>query len=114
VLPPGVDAELLFMSPVVVAELELGVLLMERQDAIQGALLRSWVNGVAAEFRDRCVPIGMETARAFAALHVPNKRPERDAWIAATAICSGLTVVTRNVADFAPMDVPVLNPWRGG
>ncbi|MBR4736607.1 MAG: PIN domain-containing protein [Rhodocyclaceae bacterium] len=46
-----------------------------------------------------------------ARLHVPDKRGERDALIAATALVHGMTVVTRNVADFKPMGVPILNPW---
>jgi len=45
-------------------------------------------------------------------LHVPDKRPERDAIIAATALHYGLTVVTRNIRDFADMGVPLLNPWE--
>jgi predicted nucleic acid-binding protein len=44
-------------------------------------------------------------------LHVPDPRPERDALIAATAAVHGLTVVTRDVRDFTPLEVPLLNPW---
>ena len=40
-----------------------------------------------------------------------DPRPERDAFIAATALAHSMTVVTRNVADFAPTGVPLLNPW---
>jgi predicted nucleic acid-binding protein len=43
--------------------------------------------------------------------HVPDRRPERDAMIAATALVHGLIIVTRNIADFARMGVPLLNPW---
>ena len=46
-----------------------------------------------------------------ARLHVPDPRSDRDALIAATALVHGLTVVTRNVADFEPMGVGLLNPW---
>lgn len=46
-------------------------------------------------------------ARRAARLHRPDPRPERDAWIAATALTSGLTVVTRNESDFTPMSVLV-------
>ncbi|MGW6120688.1 hypothetical protein ACWFRF_16725 [Nocardia sp. NPDC055165] len=46
-----------------------------------------------------------------ARLYVPDSRPERDAMIAATADEHGMTVVTRNVKDFEPMGVPVINPW---
>jgi predicted nucleic acid-binding protein len=47
-----------------------------------------------------------------ARLHVPDPRPERDALIAATALTHGMTVVTRDVADFEPTGVRVLNPWN--
>jgi len=47
-----------------------------------------------------------------ARLHVPDPRGERDALIAATALVHGMTVVTRNVADFRPMGVGLLNPWE--
>jgi predicted nucleic acid-binding protein len=42
---------------------------------------------------------------------VPDPRPARDAFIAATALVHGLTVVTRKVRDFAPMGVEMLDPW---
>ncbi|MEY3073210.1 MAG: hypothetical protein RLZZ353_1406 [Actinomycetota bacterium] len=47
-------------------------------------------------------------------LHVPDPSPSHDALIAATALVHGLTVVTRDVADFARFDgVRVLDPWAG-
>ena len=45
-------------------------------------------------------------------LHVPDPRAERDALIAATALVHGMTVVTRNTADFEPTGVPLRNPWQ--
>jgi predicted nucleic acid-binding protein len=41
-----------------------------------------------------------------------GKRNEHDALIAATALVHGMTVVTRNVADFQPTGVTILNPWQ--
>jgi predicted nucleic acid-binding protein len=41
-----------------------------------------------------------------------DKRSERDALIAATAFVHGMTVVTRNVADFNPTGVTLINPWE--
>jgi toxin FitB len=105
-------AELMYISPIVIAELEIGINLIARRDEVQAALLRKWVSGVDAEFKDRCVPIGAETARIFATLHVPDKRPERDAWIAATAIQTNMTVVTRNTSDFETTGVSLLDPWH--
>lgn len=62
-------------------------------------------------FADRVLPVDLSVARRSAHLHVPTTRPVRDALIAATALVHGMTVVTRNVADFSPTQVPILNPW---
>lgn len=105
-------AELYALSVVTVQELGRGTLLMERRDAVQGAILRRWLEGeVLTRLASRIMPIEVEVARRCAQLQVPDPRPERDALIAATALIYGLTVVTRNVADFEPMGVSVLNPW---
>ncbi|GHT83099.1 twitching motility protein PilT [Betaproteobacteria bacterium] len=105
----------LFLSVIVVQELEQGVLLTERRDPAQGAVLRSWLNGhVLPFFAGRILPVDMAVAIRCAAFNVPNPRPARDGLIAATAAVHGLTVVTRNIADFAPTGVPSLNPWTPG
>jgi predicted nucleic acid-binding protein len=110
----GVDAIDLYLSAIVVLELETGVLRMERRDPIQGAALRLWLDRqVPPEFSGRVLPIDTEVARCRARLHVPDPRAERDALIAATAIVHVMTVVTWNSADFAPTGVAVLNPWDG-
>lgn len=62
----------------------------------------------------RVLPIDTPVAQQCARLHVPDPRAERDALIAATAQVHGMTVVTRNVADFAGTGVPVLDPWKSG
>lgn len=103
----------LFLSTVSVLELELGVLLIERRDHSQGAVLRTWMDGhVLPTFAGRILAIDTAVARRCAQLHVPNPKSERDAFIAATALVHGMTVVTRNVADFASTDVATLNPWE--
>lgn len=109
----GIDAATLFVSVITIMELELGVLALERKDAMQGALLRAWLDQrVLPEFRDRTLPIDTAVALRCATLHVPDRCAERDALIAATALVHGMTVVTRNVADFAPAGVPLINPWE--
>ena len=102
----------LFLSAITVFELETGVLQFERRDPKQGTLLRAWLdNQVLPAFQGRVLPIDEAVARCCARLHVPDPRAERDAMIAATALVHGMTVVTRNVQDFAPTRVPTLNPW---
>jgi len=109
----SVDAVVLFLSAITVQELELGVLLAERRDPAKGSLFRAWLDGqVIPAFINRILPVDAAVARRSARLHVPDPRPARDALIAATALVHGMTVVTRNVADFAPTDVPLLNPWE--
>jgi toxin FitB len=109
----SVDAAELFVSAITIMELELGVLSAERKDATQGAMLRSWLEQqVLPEFSGRTLPIDTAVAQRCARLHLPNKRNERDALIAATALVHGMTVVTRNVADFKPTGVALINPWE--
>lgn len=109
----SVDAADLFVSAITLMELELGVLSMERKDAQQGALLRLWLEQqVLTEFAGRTLPIDTAVAQRCARLHVPDRRCERDALIAATALVHGMTVVTRNVEDFKPTGVPLTNPWE--
>lgn len=108
----SVDAVDLYLSAITVMELELGVLAIERKDASQGAMLRAWLQQqVLPEFAERILPVDSTVAQRCARLHIPNKRGERDALIAATALVHGMAVVTRNETDFVPTGVAVLNPW---
>lgn len=103
----------LFLSVISIMELEVGTLLMIRRDAAQGALLRTWLDTrILPSFAGRLLLVDIAVARRCASLHVPNPQPERDALIAATALVHGMTVVTRNVADFRSSGVPVVNPWN--
>lgn len=110
----SLDAGDLYVSAITIMELELGVLSIERKDAAQGAILRSWLEQrVLPEFTHRTLSVDTAVAQRCARLHVPDKRGERDALIAATALVHGMTVVTRNVADFQPTGALILNPWDG-
>lgn len=102
----------LFLSAITILEIEAGALLVARRDPAQGDILREWIEGrVLPTFDGRILPVDVAVARRCAHLHVPDPRAERDALIAATALVHDLAVVTRNVADFVPMGVRVLNPW---
>ena len=84
----SVPAGGLFISAITVLELEMGVLQLERRDASQGAVLRSWMaSHVLPAFSGRVLPVDVAVALQCAQLHVPNRCAERDALIAATASC---------------------------
>ena len=108
----SMDAADLYLSAITIQELEIGVLLAERRDPSQGAVFRAWLNShVLPAFTGRILVIDTAVAQRSARLHVPDPRPIRDGLIAATALVHGMTVVTRNVADFEPTGVQTLNPW---
>ncbi|WP_295701567.1 type II toxin-antitoxin system VapC family toxin [Lapillicoccus sp.] len=108
----GNPASDLAISVITLMEIEIGVARLERRDARQGAVLRTWLErDLLAAFATRLLPIDPAVARRAASMHVPDPRPERDALVAATALVGNLVVVTRNTTDFRPLGVSVVNPW---
>ena len=102
----------LYLSVITLLELQVGLLSLQRRDETAASHLRTWIdNRVLPEFASRILPIELDVVMACSALHVPTKRPDRDAMIAATALVHNFTVVTRNIRDFEPMGVKLLNPW---
>jgi predicted nucleic acid-binding protein len=109
----SISAASLFLSAITILELETGILLIERRDPTQGAILRAWLDGhVLPAFSGRILAVDTAVAQRCARLHVPDPRADRDALIAATALVHGMMVVTRNVADFKTTGVEILNPYQ--
>jgi toxin FitB len=107
-----VPAASFFLSVISILEIELGALQIARRDAAQGAVLRAWIDDqILPRFDGRILAIDTAVAQRCAHLHLPDPCAERNALIAATALVHGLTVVTRNVADFERVGVALLNPW---
>ena len=111
----SISASSLYISSITVLELETGVLLIERKDPSQGAILRSWLNShVLPVFNERTLVLDTAVAQRCAKLHIPDPRSDRDAIIAATALVHDMTVVTRNTNDFKDTGVDLINPWDIG
>jgi predicted nucleic acid-binding protein len=108
-----VDPQAMYLSVITIMELEVGYLSLKRRDPLQAAHVKAWISDyIPRVFEDRILAFDNAVALACAGLHVSDKRPERDAIIAATALHYGLTVVTRNIRDFTDTGVPLLNPWE--
>jgi predicted nucleic acid-binding protein len=106
------DLSAAFLSAITVSELATWVALVKRRDAAQGPLIEQWFHGRVLElFGPRILPVDTGIAVRAGLLHVPDPRDYRDAFIAATALVHGLTIVTRNVAGFAPTGAKVFNPF---
>ena len=107
-----VSASSLFLSVVTILELETGILSVERRDSSQGAVLRTWMDThVLPVFSERILPLDVAVAQQCARLHVPDRKSDRDAIIAATAVVHGMIVVTRNLKDYEKIGIELINPW---
>ncbi len=103
----------LWVSVVTLMEIEVGILRLASKNELHAERLREWRDSfVLPFFESRTLDVTREIATRCAALHVERSRPANDALIAATALVHGLIVVSRNVSDFAPTGVKILNPWE--
>ena len=106
----GVPDEHLHLSAVTLGELQAGVEITRDQDPEKAAAIEDWIGRVAETWN----VLAMD-ARAFRVWgRLMHRRPDdliEDAMIAATALAHHLTVVTRNVRDFARLGAPTLDPF---
>jgi predicted nucleic acid-binding protein len=107
------DADL-YLSVVTIGELRRGVeIIRHRGDRPQATRLENWLNGVLREFASNILAVDEEIGQLWGRLRVPHPEHSLDKLIAATALIHDLTVVTRNVDDFAATGARVLNPFKG-
>ena len=107
----GLEDTQLHLSAVTIGEIQAGIELTREQDEAKAAEIEAWLSLVASSYN--VLPMDAATFRAWAQLmHRRYDTLYEDAMIAATARVHGLTVVTRNVADFKPFGVPLLNPFK--
>jgi toxin FitB len=102
------------INPIILGELRFGILLLPKGK--KRADLERWFD--AGVRRINCLPWSAETGFQWADLVARLRRtgkamPVKDSLIAATAVVYGLTVVTRNRADFVHAGVPIIDPFVG-
>lgn len=102
----------LYLSCLTVGEIRRGIERLRGKDEVQAKAIERWLTGLRILYQDRIVPVDIEIAERWGRLGAAATPPAIDGLLAATALARGWAVVTRNVADFAPSGVRVLNPWE--
>ena len=107
----AVDPAAVFLSVITIGEIAKGVAVRQRTDPVASAGLSRWLDGLRDLYADRVLPIDDAVATAWGHLMARRSFPVPDGLMAATARVHDLSLVTRNVADFADTGVDVVNPW---
>ena len=106
----SMDDAQLYLSAVTVGEIQAGIELTREQDPEKANEIEAWLELLAGVYN--VLPMDAATFRAWARLmHRKSDTLYEDAMITATAQVHGLTVVTRNVADFQALGFEVFNPF---
>ncbi len=106
-----VDDADLHLSVLTLGEIRKGIEGLRERDPQQADVFAGWLAGLRRRFAERILPVDGQVAEAWGRLNAVRTRNTVDSLIAATARIHDLTVVTRNISDFAGCDVPLLNPW---
>lgn len=100
----------LYLSVVSLGEIERGITRQQHRDPTFARVLAAWLDSVLSLYHTRILDVDLPTARRWGRLSATLGHEGADLLIAATALEHGLTVVTRNVRDFEPTGVTVLDP----
>jgi toxin FitB len=106
-----VESDDLALSVLVVGEIRLGILRVERRDSAAAAHLSAWLVRVERAYAGRVLPVDTNVTEVWARLNAVRSLPVVDSLLAATALAHGLTLVTRNIDDLSGVEATLLNPF---
>ena len=101
----------LYLSVLTLGEIRKGIERLRGRDGPQAQTFATWLTELESRFARRIINVDIRIAQEWGRLNAVTPRNSVDSLIAATALVHGLTVVTRNTADFEGCEVPLLNPW---
>lgn len=107
----SVDPATIYISVITIGEIERGIELIRTSRPSKAQELEAWLETLRSENSDRILPVTEQVAIEWGRLSARRRRGEADGLILATARVHGLTVATRNVADFEDAEVTILDPW---
>jgi toxin FitB len=102
----------LYLSVLVIGEIQSGIEKVRTKDTAKANALEQWLITVDKAFGERILPVDRAVAHEWGRLKVHRSLPVVDGLLAATAKIHRMTLVTRNTADIADVDVSMLNPFE--
>lgn len=108
----ALDDEDVFLSVLVVGEIERGIERIRGRDPRSATRLRRWLSNLVTTFDDRILPVTRSIARTWGKMGTPDPIPTVDGLLAATAQVHGLILATRNVTDVQHLDIELINPFN--
>jgi predicted nucleic acid-binding protein len=109
----SIDPGSVYLSVITLGEIMRGIALKRPSDPAQATRLTVWLERLRGEHASRILPVSDSVALEWGRLAAIRPRGMADGLIAATAAVHGKIIVTRNVADFADVGLPVIDPWEG-
>ena len=107
----SVETDQIYLSVITIGEIARGIVRKQSKDAAAAAALSVWLRILHRDYADRTISIDEAIAMEWGRVTAKRSRNTGDSLIAATAIARNMTLVTRNVVDFADLPVSILNPW---
>jgi len=102
----------LYLSVLVIGEIRKGIERIRLKDPVQATAIENWLVAVDKAFGERILPVDRAVANEWGRLTASRPLPVIDGLLAATAKIHRMTLVTRNTAEIADLDVHILNPFE--